>query len=94
VRGRVVLTDLVAQMLDVAVRRAAAQGIAAFARVLRPGSRLCSSVWVKPEANPWSAIAMRAIAAEAVAPTRRTCRGTVPGLVRCVAGTKPAPTLR
>jgi SAM-dependent methyltransferase len=43
-----------------------AKATAEFARVLRPGGRLCSSVWVKPEENPWTAIAMQAIAAEAV----------------------------
>jgi ubiquinone/menaquinone biosynthesis C-methylase UbiE len=103
-RGHVVLADLAAEMLDVAARRATAQGItnvetkvcsaddlpfgdatfdsisvrfgymffpdvakatAEFARVLKPGGRLCSSVWVKPEENPWTAIAMQAIAAEA-----------------------------
>jgi SAM-dependent methyltransferase len=103
--GRVVLTDLVAEMLDVAARRAEAQGIAnietmvcsaddlpfddatfdsvsvrfgymffpdvaeataEFARVLRPGGRLCSSVWVEPDENPWTTIAMQAIATEAV----------------------------
>ncbi|MFC4949118.1 class I SAM-dependent methyltransferase [Pseudonocardia sp. GCM10023141] len=103
--GRVVLTDLVAEMLDIAARRASAQGIATiettvcsaddlpfddatfdsvsvrfgymffpdmagataeFVRVLKPGGRLCSSVWVKPEENPWTAIAMQAIATEAV----------------------------
>jgi len=107
-KGRVVLTDLAVEMLDVAERRARAQGVAnietevcsaddlpfddatfdsvsvrfgymffpdlgkataEFARVLKPGGRLCSSVWVKPEENPWTAIAMQAIAAEAaVAP--------------------------
>ena len=42
---------------------------AEFARVLKPGGRLCSSVWVKPEENPWTTIAMQAIATEsAVAP--------------------------
>jgi SAM-dependent methyltransferase len=104
-RGHVVLTDLAAEMLEIAARRANAQGItnvetrvcsaedlpfgdarfgsisvrfgymffpdvakatAEFARVLKPGGRLCSSVWVKPEENPWTAIAMQAIAAEAV----------------------------
>jgi len=34
--------------------------------VLKPGGRLCSSVWVKPEENPWTTIAMQAIATEAV----------------------------
>lgn len=104
-QGRVVLTDLAPEMLDIAIRRARAQGItniqtqvcsaedlpfptdtfdsvtvrfgymffpdmatatAEFARVLKPGGRLCSSVWVKPEENPWTAIAMQAIATEAV----------------------------
>ena len=104
-RGRVVLTDLVAEMLDIAARRARAQGLtnietnvcsaddlpfsdatfdsvsvrfgymffpdvakatAEFARVLKPGGRLCSSVWVKPGENPWTAIAIQAIATEAV----------------------------
>jgi len=103
--GRVVLTDLVAEMLEVAGRRASAQGItnvetrvcsaddlpfddatfdsvsvrfgymffpdmgeatAEFARVLKPGGRLCSSVWVRPEDNPWTTIAMQAIATEVV----------------------------
>src|SRR4029079_4940642 len=103
--GRVVVTDLAAEMLDVAVRRAHAQGVvnvetkvcsaddlpfadatfdsvsvrfgymffpdlpqatAEFARVLKPGGRLCSSVWVKPEQNPWTTIALQAIASEAV----------------------------
>jgi SAM-dependent methyltransferase len=104
-QGRVVLTDLVAEMLEIAERRAEAQGITnietrvcsadalplddatfdgvsvrfgymffpdvakatdEFARVLKPGGRLCSSVWVKPEENPWTAIAMQSIATEVV----------------------------
>ncbi|HEX7460671.1 MAG TPA: methyltransferase domain-containing protein, partial [Dermatophilaceae bacterium] len=91
--GRVVLTDLVPEMLEVAARRADKQGVtnietrvcsaddlpfddasfdsvsvrfgymffpdvakatAEFARVLKPGGRVCSSVWVNPEANPWT----------------------------------------
>ena len=106
-KGRVVLTDLVPEMLDIAERRAAAQGItnvetqvcsaddlpfddavfdsvsvrfgymffpdmgkatAEFVRVLKPGGRLCASVWVKPDENPWTSIAMQAIATEAVLP--------------------------
>jgi SAM-dependent methyltransferase len=102
--GRVVLTDLAAEMLDIAARRASARGLtnietkacsaddlpfgdaafdsvsvrfgymffpdvaratAEFARVLKPGGRLCSSVWVRPGENPWTGIAMQAIAAEA-----------------------------
>jgi SAM-dependent methyltransferase len=119
--GRVVLTDLSAEMLDVAARRAATQGVsniettvcsaddlpfddatfdsvsvrfgymffpdmakatAEFARVLRPGGRLCSSVWVKPEENPWTTIAMQAIAAEAVVPPPDPDR---PNMFRCAA---------
>jgi SAM-dependent methyltransferase len=106
-KGRVVLTDLAPEMLDVAARRAAAQEItnvetkvcsaddlpfddaefdsvsvrfgymffpdvgkatAEFARVLRPGGRLCSSVWIKPEENPWTSILMKAIATEVEVP--------------------------
>jgi SAM-dependent methyltransferase len=44
-----------------------AKATAEFARVLKPGGRLCSSVWVRPEENPWTTIAVRAIATEAVA---------------------------
>src|SRR5205814_2642708 len=107
-RGHVVLTDLAAQMLGIAARRANAQRItnfetkvcsaddlpfgdatfdsisvrfgymffpdaakatAEFARVLKPGGRICSSVWVKPEENPWTTILMRAIATEVVLPS-------------------------
>ncbi len=106
-KGRVVLTDLSAEMLDVAARRASAQGIAnvetrvcsaddlpfddasfdsvsvrfgymffpdmaaataEFVRVLKSGGRLCSSVWIKPDENPWTAIPMQAIAAEVALP--------------------------
>src|SRR5690349_501926 len=106
-KGRVVLTDLVAEMLDIAARRAEAQGIdnidtkvcsaddlpfddatfdgvsvrfgymffpdmakatAEFVRVLRPGGRVCAAVWVKPEDNPWTSIAMEAIASETELP--------------------------
>ena len=43
-----------------------AKATAEYARVLKPGGRLCSSVWVKPEDNPWTTIAMQAIATEVV----------------------------
>jgi ubiquinone/menaquinone biosynthesis C-methylase UbiE len=119
--GRVVLTDLVPEMLEIAARRANAQSIAnietrvcsaddlpfsdatfdsvsvrfgymffpdlakataEFARVLKPGGRLCSSVWVRPEENPWTAIAMQAIETEAVlAPPDRDG----PNMFRCAA---------
>jgi SAM-dependent methyltransferase len=41
-----------------------AKATAEFARVLKPGGRLASSVWVSPEDNPWTSIAMQAIATE------------------------------
>ncbi len=106
--GRVVLTDLVPEMLDVAARRAEAEGVAnietevcsaddlpfndatfdsvsvrfgymffpdmakataEFVRALKRGGRVCSSVWVKREENPWTTIPMQAIATEvALAP--------------------------
>ena len=44
-----------------------AAATAEFARVLKPGGRICSSVWVEPEQNPWTAILMQAIGTE-VAP--------------------------
>jgi SAM-dependent methyltransferase len=120
-KGRVVLTDLAAEMLDVAARRARSQGLtnietrvcsaddlpfndatfdsvsvrfgymffpdmakatAEFGRVLKPGGRVCSSVWIKPEENPWTSIAMEAIATEAmVAPPDRDR----PNMFRCAA---------
>jgi SAM-dependent methyltransferase len=120
-RGQVVLTDLVAEMLEIAARRAKAQGIVnietqvcsaddlpfddatfdsisvrfgymffpdlakattGFARVLKPGGRLCASVWVKPDENPWTSIALQAIATEvAVAPPDPNG----PNMFRCAA---------
>ena len=106
-RGRVVLTDLVAEMLAVAQRRADAQGIdnletqvcsadelpfddgsfesasvrfgymffpdlsaatAELVRVLAPGGRLSAAVWVDPDQNPWTSIAMDAIGAQVELP--------------------------
>src|SRR3954447_19910658 len=100
-KGRVVLTDLAPEMLEIAARRAGVQGIsnietvvcsaddlpfgdaefdsvsvrfgymffpdlakatAEFARVLKAGGRLCASVWINPDENPWTTIAMQAIA--------------------------------
>ncbi len=120
-RGHVVLTDLSAEMLDIATRRASAQGItnvktevcsaddlpfgdatfdsisvrfgymffpdlanatAEFTRVLKPGGRLCSSVWAGPADNPWTTIPMQAIATEAVLAPADPDR---PGMFRCAA---------
>lgn len=120
-RGRVVLTDLAPEMLEVAERRAHTQGrtnvetrvcsaddlpfgdasfdsvtvrfgymffpdgaaaTAEFARVLRPGGRLGSSVWAGPEANPWTTIAMQAIADEVELPPPDP---DGPGMFRCAA---------
>jgi ubiquinone/menaquinone biosynthesis C-methylase UbiE len=106
-RGRVVVTDLSSEMLAIASRRAAEQGLAnveikvcsaddlpyhdatfdslsvrfgymffpepriataEFVRVLKLGGRLCASVWVKPDENPWTSIAMQAIATETALP--------------------------
>lgn len=101
--GLVVLTDLSAEMLDIAERRSSSNGLeniktavcsaddlpfhdaifdsisvrfgymfvpdmaaatAEFVRVLKSGGRLCASVWIKPEENPWTTIAAQAIATE------------------------------
>jgi len=119
--ARVVLTDLVPEMLDIATRRAMAQGVsnietkvcsaddlpfneatfdsvsvrfgymffpnvakatAEFARVLKPGGRVCSSVWVRPEENPWTSIVMDAIATETVVTPPD---GDGPNMFRCAA---------
>jgi len=120
-RGHIVLTDLAAEMLDIATRRAKAHGItnfetkvcsaddlpfgeaafdsvsvrfgymffpdlakatSEFVRVLKPGGRLCSSVWVKPEENPWTTIAMQAIATESVLAPQDLDK---PNMFRCAA---------
>lgn len=119
--GRVVLTDLVPDMLDIAERRADTRGITnihttvcsaddlpfgdatfdsvsvrfgymffadlakattEFARVLKPGGRVCSSVWIRPEANPWTTVPMQAIAAETALPPSDP---DGPSMYRCAA---------
>src|SRR5947199_9201306 len=118
-RGHVVLTDLAVEMLEIAARRAHAQGItnfetkvcsaddlpfgdatfdsvsvrfgymffpdvdtatAEFMRVLKPRGRLCASVWVKPERNPWTTIAMQAIGSETAISPPQPDR---PNMFRC-----------
>lgn len=117
--GRVVLTDLAPEMLEIARRRAGARGIAnveahvcsaddlpfddatfdsvsirfgymflpdlaaatsELVRVLDPGARLCASVWIRPEDNPWTSIVMNAIAAEHPLPTPDP---EAPSMFRC-----------
>jgi len=68
-----------------------AKATAEFARVLKPGGRICSSVWVKPGENSWTTIAMPAIAAEAVlAPPDPDG----PNMFRCAARDMSAPCTR
>lgn len=55
---------------------------AEFVRVLTPGGRLCSSVWVRPEDNPWTTIVMQAIASEMPLPPPDPDR---PNMFRCAA---------
>lgn len=43
-----------------------AKATAEFVRVLKPGGRLGSSVWIEPDRNPWTTILMEAIGTEAV----------------------------
>lgn len=120
-RGHVVLTDLVAEMLEIATRRAAARRITNFetricsadalpfpdasfdsvsvrfgymflpdvdrataelVRVLRPGGRLCASVWAERAANPWTTIVMDAIAAAVTLPPTDP---QAPNMFRCAA---------
>jgi len=59
-----------------------ARATAEFARVLRPGGRLCSAVWVRPEENPWASIALRAVATETAVPPPDPHR---PHMFRCAA---------
>jgi len=59
-----------------------AKATAEFARVLKPGGRLGSSVWIKPEENPWTSIVMQAISTEvALAPPDPAG----PNMFRCAA---------
>ncbi|HST48702.1 class I SAM-dependent methyltransferase [Jatrophihabitans sp.] len=59
-----------------------ARATAEFARVLEPGGRLCASVWIRPEDNPWTTIAMQAIATAVATPPPDPDR---PNMYRCAA---------
>jgi hypothetical protein len=50
--------------------------------VLRPGGRLCSSVWVEPDQNPWTSVVMQAIGSEVVLPPADP---DGPNMFRCAA---------
>jgi len=119
--GRVVLSDLVPEMLSIAKRRADLQGLTnievkvcsaddlpfddstfdsvsvrfgymffpdvvkateEFVRVLKPGGRLCASVWIKPEENPWTMSVARAVASEIELPPLKPGD---PNMFRCAA---------
>jgi SAM-dependent methyltransferase len=59
-----------------------AKATAEFVRVLKPGGRVCSAVWIRPEGNPWTSIVMQAIATEVeLAPTDPDG----PSMFRCAA---------
>lgn len=68
-----------------------AAGVAAMARVLRPGGRIAVAVWAEPEDNPWATIPMAAIAAHADVPAPAP---DAPGIFRCAAPGSVAAILR
>jgi SAM-dependent methyltransferase len=55
---------------------------AELARVLKPGGRVCASVWIDPDDNPWTTLAMQAIATEVVLPAPDP---DAPNMYRCAA---------
>jgi len=59
-----------------------AKATAEFVRVLKPGGRICASVWVKREENPWTTIPLQAIAAEVELPLPAP---DAPNMFRCAA---------
>lgn len=59
-----------------------AAATAEFARVLTEGGRLCSAVWIDPDRNPWTTLAMQAIATEVTLPPTDP---DGPNMYRCAA---------
>ena len=53
-----------------------------FARVAKPGARVCTSVWAAPEKNPWATTIISTIAKHVDMPTPPP---GAPGLFRCAA---------
>lgn len=51
-----------------------------FARVAKPGARICAAVWSAPAENPWASIVMETIARHVPMPAPPPCS---PGLFRC-----------
>ena len=51
-----------------------------FLRVLKPGGRLCSAVWIKPAENPWTSLFMNAVATEMEIPAPDSRK---PDMFRC-----------
>ncbi|MEY2398004.1 MAG: hypothetical protein QOJ00_1178 [Actinomycetota bacterium] len=55
---------------------------AEFVRVLKPGGRVCASVWIEPDENPWTSVLMQAIGSEVVLPPPDP---DAPNMYRCAA---------
>ncbi len=53
-----------------------------FARVAKPGARICAAVWSAPEKNPWATTVMATIARHVTLPAPAP---GAPGLFRCAA---------
>jgi ubiquinone/menaquinone biosynthesis C-methylase UbiE len=56
------------------------QAVREFARVAKPGARVCTAVWLGPDKNPWASTIMGTIARHVELPTPPAVS---PGLFRC-----------